>query len=94
MTDLATGFDQQVHTGTGGPPTEPLPVTTLITEQEVLLGSAAALAGPRVRRNYFAMVRATLTSARTSDKPHKPRHYPQHHEFIEAALMSRMMERL
>ncbi len=70
---------------------------TLITEQEVLIGSAAALAGPKVRRNYLAMVRAAFTSGARSDRSGDlvtPKHYPRHHAFIEDALMSRMMDRL
>ncbi|MDG4666589.1 hypothetical protein [Mycobacterium sp. 236(2023)] len=67
---------------------------TLITEQEVLIGSAAALAGPKVRRNYLAMVRAAFTSGARSGDLVTPKHYPRHHAFIEDALMSRMMDRL
>ncbi|OAN27492.1 hypothetical protein A4X20_11655 [Mycolicibacterium iranicum] len=71
--------------------------STLISEQQVLLGSAAALAGPKVRRSYLSMVRAAFglrSATGSSDELVKPRHYPRHHDFIEDALMSRMMDRL
>lgn len=94
MTDLATNIDLQPHTDTGSPTAEVPHAPALITEQQVLLGSTAALAGPKVRRHYFARVRAMLISGRKSELITAPTHYPKHHEFIETALMSRMMERL
>ncbi len=97
MSDLATRPDPPPHADTDVAQVEPAPAPTLISEQQVLLGSAAALAGPKVRRNYLAILRAALgTGTRTDrpDEPVKPRHYPRHHQFIEDALMSRMMDRL
>lgn len=72
MTELATEFDVQAGNRTAAP-------AALITEREVLMGSAAALAAPKLR---------------PAEKPRRRRHYPQRHEFLERALMSRMMERL
>lgn len=97
MTDLATTPDAPKTLEVDASITEPTTPSILITEQQVLLGSAAALAGPTVRRSYFAMVRAAFglrTRAPRSDGLVKPRHYPRHHDFLEDALMSRMMDRL
>jgi hypothetical protein len=97
MTDLATKPDPQPDIEVDVVEVQPAQEPTLITEQEVLIGSAAALAGPKVRRNYLAMVRSAFTSgarSSSSDELVKPKHYPRHHAFIEDALMSRMMDRL
>ncbi|KRE25580.1 hypothetical protein ASG82_18745 [Mycobacterium sp. Soil538] len=67
---------------------------TLITEQQVLIGSAAALTGPRVRRSLRDTVRSLFVRAATTDDLVRPRHYPKHYDFIEDAAMSRMMGRL
>jgi hypothetical protein len=101
MTDLATkpdplpDIDVDVVESAAEPDRTPEP--TLITTHEVLLGSAAALASPKVRRSYLAMVRAAFISGARTDRTGElvaPRHYPRHHAFIEHALMSRMMDRL
>lgn len=90
MTDLAT---QPVHRPE--PDTAaaviPAPEPVLVTEQQVLLGSAAVLGAPKVRRNYLAMLRARLTPSAGEEKH---RHYPEHYAFIEDARMARMMDRL
>lgn len=100
MTDLATTPDIPKTVDIDASITEPsTPSTpsTLITEQQVLLGSAAALAGPKVRHSYISMLRAAFglrIRALRSEGLVKPRHYPRHHDFLEDALMSRMMDRL
>ena len=97
MTDLATTPDVPKTVDIDASTTEPSTPSTLITEQQVLLGSAAALAGPKVRHSYISMLRAAFglrTQAPRSDGLVKPRHYPRHHDFLEDALMSRMMDRL
>jgi hypothetical protein len=74
---------------------EPVQTTTLITEQQVLIGSAAALAGSRIHhRRFLAAFRAHFVRTEKSDAIVKPRHYPKHYDFIESAAMSRMMDRL
>jgi hypothetical protein len=51
----------------------------LITEQQVLFSSAAAV---------------SISSKKTADeRAAKHRHYPQHYVFLEQALMAREMER-
>ncbi|RZT18366.1 hypothetical protein EV589_2622 [Mycobacterium sp. BK558] len=97
MIDSVTGLsarprhdaeDDQVTAGA-------VPTTTLITEQQVLIGSAAALAGPRIQRHRFlAAFRAHFVRTKDSDALVKPRRYPKHYDFIESAAMSRMMDRL
>jgi hypothetical protein len=98
MTDLATSLDAQPLDDTGVVTTEAVQTSALITEHQVLIGSASALAGPEVRRRGFrAALRALFTSTDKADKPEKgpnTRHYPTHYAFIEAAAMSRMMDRL
>lgn len=94
MTELATS--PTVPRTTGRSDTEvladPQLGTTLITEQEVLIASAVALAGPSVRRHPVRdVLRAMFSSNEKSDGP---RHYPKRYEFIESALMAREMHRL
>ncbi len=98
MTDLATSLDAQPLDDAGVVTTEAEQTSTLITEHEVLIGSTTALAGPEVRRRGLrAAVRALFASTEKADKPekdHKPRDHPKRYSFIEAAAMSRMMDRL
>jgi len=68
---------------------------TLITEQEVLFGTAVTLRPPSTRW----WVRLAVTTRRlfaTSAAEQRPeqRHYPRRLEFIEDARMSREMDRL
>lgn len=90
MTDLATQPVVQPEPGTAAAVT-PAPEPVLITEQQVLLGSAAVLSAPKVRRNYLAALRAWCAPAPGLPKR---RDYPKHHAFIEDARMARMMDRL
>lgn len=96
MTELATRpsvsprvqpEDIPVNTGLAQPP-------TLITEQQVLIGSAAALASPRARRNLRNTVRSLFVRPEATEGPARPRRYPKRYDFIEDAAMSRMMDRL
>ncbi len=91
MTELAMKFDTQPRYDSSVIAEQP---PTVITENEMMLGSAAALTGAKIRRNYLAMVRAALSSGGKSDKPDRPRYHPARHAFIEDALMARMMDRL
>ncbi len=73
----------------------PVPAPVLITEQQVLIGSAAALAAPTTyRQRLLTSIRARFARAEKTDRPKKRRHYPVHYDFIEDAAMSRMMYRL
>ena len=63
----------------------------LITEQEVLLSTAAAVAVPArigVLRLGGPFMRSTA-----DERTAKHKHYPHHYVFLEQALMAREMER-
>lgn len=75
---------------------EEKPAPTLITEQEVVLGTAAALSPPSTRwwtraARVFAPARMLATTA--SDSRPKPRHYPPRLDFLEDSRMAREMYR-
>lgn len=62
----------------------------LITEEEVVFGTAAAVPEPRItrtRRFFSALGRAMAP-------PPPRRHYPARYAYLENALMSREMDRL
>ncbi|BBY07980.1 hypothetical protein MNVI_32980 [Mycobacterium noviomagense] len=73
------------------------PAPTLITEQEVLMGTAAALAPPSTRwwmravRVFAAPARVFATTE--PDSRPKPRHYPPRLDFMEDSRMAREMLR-
>jgi hypothetical protein len=72
-----------------------VPSPPLITEQEVLLGSAAALRSAGVpHRSLRNVLRAFFAFHATPRPEGTPRHYPQHYAFIESAAMAREMYRL
>jgi len=101
MTDMATTYhperdegreklvsSQQTSAGT----------QTLITEQQVLFSTAAAVALPPAKTRGWRDTMATLASAvgswlTSAAKPPKPV-YPKRHVWLENALMSREMDRL
>jgi hypothetical protein len=77
------------------------PPPILITEQEILFSTAAAVPVRPTRMRPWrqtihdvraAMQRLFLTSTADSSEPHP--HYPKHYEFLDKALMAREMDRL
>ena len=81
-----------------GPSVAPSPETSaLITEDQVMFSSAAALAPAPSHRwsdaahEVTAAVRAMFTRP---EKPRARRHYPQRFGYLENAAMSRAMDRL
>jgi hypothetical protein len=70
----------------------------LITEQEVLLSTAAAVTAPRKKtaEQWIALLRPRrpFMHSRADDRSAKHRHYPRHYAFLEQALMGREMDRL
>jgi hypothetical protein len=69
---------------------------TLITEQQVLFASAAALAPAPARHRgvvgaFTSAVRAMFTH---EAKPREHKHYPQRFTYLESSAMSREMDRL
>lgn len=72
---------------------------TLITEQQVLFSTTAAVALPPAKtRRWSDTVSAVGTALRAmfvaSEKPPARRHYPKRHAWLDNALMSREMDRL
>lgn len=83
-----------VQPPTPGSPTVDTRPTVLITEQEVKLLTAAAIAMPAPAKagllsRWFAASRAAHQS-----RPSRWRYAPQHYDFLEYAAMARAMERL
>jgi hypothetical protein len=104
-----TTLDTKAGTNNQTPKTESAPAASveqstdtaaLITEQQVLFGSAAALApspavAPARRRNVAnelaTSVRALFTRP---EKSRAPKHHPQRFTYLEQSAMSREMDRL
>ena len=71
----------------------------LITEQQVLLSSAAAVALPPAKtRRWTDTIHAISGALRAmfaaTEKPPARRHYPKRHAWMDNALMAREMDRL
>jgi hypothetical protein len=72
---------------------------SLITEQQVLFSTAAAVALPPAKTRRWsdtvqAVSRVLHAMFAASEKPPARRHYPKRHAYLEDALMSREMNRL
>ena len=72
-------------------------VPVLITEQEVLLSTGAAVTIPSKKNaeQWIALLRPRrlFMHSRADERAAKHRHYPHHYVFLEQALMAREMER-
>jgi hypothetical protein len=103
MSELATTFgptrkpdgDASVRP----PLTKSTESATLITEQQVRMSTAAAVALPPGKtRRISDLVEAVAAQVRvlfaSSGKPPAQRHYPKRHVWLENSLMSREMDRL
>ena len=71
----------------------------LITEQQVLFSTAAAVAlRPAKNQRWSDTIQAVSTALSAmfaaSEKPTSRRHYPKRHAWLDNALMSREMDRL
>jgi hypothetical protein len=70
----------------------------LITEQEVLLSTAAAVrvSSKKTAEQWIALLRPRrlFMRSRADERPMKHSHYPHHYVFLEQALMGRGMDRL
>ena len=68
----------------------------LITEQQVLFASAAALAPAPAKHHHVAHEFASAVRAVfvRPEKPHARKHYPQRFTYLESSAMSRAMDRL
>jgi hypothetical protein len=103
MTEPSTTFDQTPDPGAGSSTapvsTKPAETPALITEQQVLFGTAATVALPPAKTRRFSdavhAVAGTLRAVFASpEKPPAQRHYPKRHVWLENAMMSREMDRL
>ncbi len=101
MTEVTTSFEQKPDTGTAqSASTVPSKqAQALITERQVLLGTAAAVALPPVKTRRFSdAVHVVVGSVRTwlvrAGQPPAKRRYPKRHVWLENSLMSREMDRL
>jgi hypothetical protein len=69
----------------------------LITEQEVLLSTATAVAAPskKTAETWIALLhpRRLFNHSRADERVAKHKHYPHQYVFLEQALMAREMER-
>ena len=69
----------------------------LITEQEVLLSTAAGVTVPskKTAEQWVALLRPRrlFMRSRADERAAKHKHYPSHYVFLEQALMAREMER-
>jgi len=102
MTDMATQFSPKLEesreTSPAIPVTRSTETQTVITEQQVLLSTAAAVAlRPAKTRQFSDAVQAVAAAVggwlASAAKPPKPT-YPKRHVWLENALMSREMDRL
>jgi len=102
MTNTATTYSPELDESrevlvTSAP--TPTGTQTLITEQQVLFSTAAAVALPPAKtRRWSDTVSAVGTALHamfaTSEKPPAQRHYPKRHVWLDNALMAREMDRL
>lgn len=75
--------------------TKPPQAPVLITEQEVMLGTAAAVPLPRtgIGRRFAQALQRILAASLPSPRPQRP-HYPARRDWLEDSRMAREMLRL
>ena len=101
MTDMATTYNPELDESRERLVTsQPTSTETqaLITEQQVLFSTAAAVALPPAKtRRWSDTVSAVGTALRAmfaeSEKAPARKHYPKRHVWLDNALMSREMDR-
>ena len=103
MNNMATTSSSEIEESRETSPVTSVPTSTetqaLITEQQVLFSTAAAVALPPAKtRRWSDTVHAVGTAVRTMfaapEKPAARQHYPKRHAWLDNALMSREMDRL
>jgi hypothetical protein len=103
MTDMATKYGPGLEESRGTSPVTSVPTSTethaLITEQQVLLSTASAVALPPAKTHRWSDTIHAVSGAlhamfAASEKPPARRHYPKRHGYLENALMSREVDRL
>lgn len=77
------------------PSVEQSSTEVLITEQEVVFSTAAAVGVRRenIGRRLVAFARRLFATSTDASRP-RPRHHPKRYEFLVHALMAREMDRL
>lgn len=102
MTDMATRFSPKLEESRETSPATSVTSSTetqaVITEQQVLFSTAAAVALPPAKARRFSDAVQAVASAvgcwlASAAQPPKPV-YPKRHVWLENALMSREMDRL
>jgi hypothetical protein len=103
MTNMATTYSPELkdnrETSSVDSVTSSTETQALISEQQVLFSTAAAVALPPAKtRRWSDTVHAVGTALRAmfaaSEKPPARKHYPKRHVWLDNALMSREMDRL
>jgi hypothetical protein len=102
MTNMATTFSPELDESREtlvAPATSSTGTQALITEQQVLFSTAAAVALPPAKtRRWSDTVDAVSTALRAmfaaAEKRPARQHYPKRHAWLDNALMSREMDRL
>ena len=101
MTDIATTFSPERDGSREASPVAPVTSSTetqtVITEQQVLFSTAAALPPAKTRRwgdTVHAVGKALRAMFAASERPPARQHYPKRHVWLDNALMSREMYRL
>jgi hypothetical protein len=79
----------------GAPSVEAPSTEVLITTQEVVFSTAAAVGVRResIGDRLVAIMRRTFATSADASRP-RPRYAPKHYGFLEGALMAREMDRL
>lgn len=98
MTDRTTTVYPTSQTTPGSALVPAAEGTTLITEEQVLLLTAAAVALPAVRTRRWATaiksVLKAMSAPFTDSRPPAEHYVPKRYIFLEDALMGREMDRL
>ena len=97
MTDLTT-FRPTLQTATGPAPAPARTVEepTLITEEQVMFSTAAAVQLPATTRRWTDVIGSFVAALRAAAGPPEPvrRHHSERYAYLQTALMSREMDRL
>ena len=99
MTDLKTTARPKPQTAPSPTANRAItaPEPTLITEQQVLFGTAAAVTRPPARtRGWTTLFASFATAVRRAAGPPEParHHHSERYAYLETALMAREMDRL
>ncbi|MFG1932981.1 hypothetical protein ACGFK1_20405 [Mycobacterium sp. NPDC048908] len=98
MTDLIAPFGAEPGAAERSAGDEVAPRTpVLITEQQVLFATAAAVLLRPTKRHWIETARAVLLAAfveSSNEKRPKPRRYPSRMDYLEDSRMAREMTRL